>query len=96
MAEEACCKGKKRRLSLYLRFSEQQKKNREFRVSVGAALVDIMDYTTIQADQLVTLASLRERCLLYEGVEEDVIALSSVMAEYKVPCEVENTSYSKK
>jgi hypothetical protein len=84
--EDCNCKDKKH--YVYLKFTPEQKRDIEFHRRAITVVGEAMEFTSMQAEQIVVFALSHPRFTLYEGQEADVKALADFLGSRGVPTEI--------
>jgi hypothetical protein len=87
MAKKNCCKGGK--FIVVIRFDKEQKNDIEYINYVKMSLMDIMDYTPLQAEQIIQLATQRHEYIIFTGQEEDAIDIHSELKNSNITSSIE-------
>jgi hypothetical protein len=84
-SSEDCGCGSDKNASLYIGLSTPEKRDMKFLQHVKDTLIDELEYSPIQAEQILRFITLRPDCILYHGDMSEAKRLQSILSENKIP-----------
>jgi len=87
MAKKNCCKNSK--FIVIIRFDRDQKNDVEYIDYVKACLMDILDYTPLQAEQIIQIATQRHEYIIFTGAQDEAEYIYSELQNNNITSSIE-------